>query len=457
MKKLSVWSSLRSRYLLATLRVACLLLFFLVGYSVFAANFSDIPQDNKNKKAIDYLSENGSINGYGDNTFKPDAYLNRAEAVKIIVNAFKIPVEEKYDKKFPDVKESDWFFKYVMAADKAGLVKGYNDGKFKPSNTVNLAEALKILFIAAKVDLPKNVDSIVFADVAQNSWYAPYALFAGDNNIVVSDDQGNLKAEQPMTRSVFAEIIYRTIIVAQNNGKPFPLDMYWKTYEGKNLPFKMKYDDTEWNVIENNNDVVFLKKDKAARQFSAAKIYPNSARIWVTLDENKDALSKDKYFQNISTSFQNAKYTEFKLGDFNAFEVLYSKDRTVDWYIYLNNGKVLVVYTEFGGGYAGFKLRQFIKGMLFTLEYKEIPEIKSLSQEDKTQFLNTIFKNVLVEKTGMEMLNKITDKIIIETDTVGVGTGPVDYYFSQDLNYTFKYERAGDVILDKREGKTSAF
>ena len=57
----------------------------------------------------------------------------------------------------------------------------------------------------------------------------------------------------------------------------------------------------------------------------------------------------------------------------------------------------------------------------------------------------------------METLDMLPDKTIISTDTIGVGTGPVDYYYSEGLDYTFKYERFADVILDSREGKTSAF
>jgi hypothetical protein len=57
----------------------------------------------------------------------------------------------------------------------------------------------------------------------------------------------------------------------------------------------------------------------------------------------------------------------------------------------------------------------------------------------------------------MENLNKLPEKVIIETDTIGVGTGPVDYYYSETVNYTFKYERTLDLILDTRKGRTASF
>ena len=91
--------------------------------------------------------------------------------------------------------------------------------------------------------------------------------------------------------------------------------------------------------------------------------------------------------------------------------------------------------------------------MTASLEYKEV----KVDQKDYSALLSEIFEGILVENKGMELLNKLPNKQIIETDTLGVGTGPVDYYYSEEVDYTFKYERAADVILDKREGQTSAF
>ena len=52
---------------------------------------------------------------------------------------------------------------------------------------------------------------------------------------------------------------------------------------------------------------------------------------------------------------------------------------------------------------------------------------------------------------------KVRDAIIIETDAIGVGTGPIDYYYSEKIDLTIKYERSADVILDAREGRTTKF
>ena len=62
-----------------------------------------------------------------------------------------------------------------------------------------------------------------------------------------------------------------------------------------------------------------------------------------------------------------------------------------------------------------------------------------------------------MDGTGIETLKLFDDLKIIETDTIGVGTGPVDYYYSAKLNVTLKHERSFDVILDIEDGETSGF
>lgn len=433
---------------------ASLFLFLISAGIVFAADFPDVKNDNEHFVAIKYLVDKGIIGGYQDGTFKPDELVNRAEATKIIVKAFNVPYDKTFEESFPDVKKSDWFFPFVMASKEAGLLAGYKDGKFKPGNNINLAETLKLIEVAGNAKVPDKADNSVFLDTQKDAWYAVYALYARDHNIVLSDDYGNLHAEQPMTRQAFAEVVYRMMIVSEKNGESFPLYTNWTTFTGKYLPFQIKYDDKSWQAVENKNEVIFYRIDKEFLQFSPAKIYPNSGRVWVTLDQNSANMTGSQYFANLKLAFPGAQYTEFKLHGLSAMEVLYPKERTVDWYVYLNDGKVLVTYTEFGSGVLGFKLQQYVKAMLATFEYKELA---NGSANDYSDILNEIYSKILVEGKGMNALDKLPEKSIIETDSIGVGTGPVDYYYSTEVNKTFKYERNSDTILDKRDGKTSVF
>ena len=434
------------------LSFAVFLLFSCSTFVAFAGTFSDVSEGHKNFAAIESLYERGIINGYEDGSFGPDNLVNRAEALKIIVGAFGIDYDGDYENVFTDVVDGDWFFPFVMGGYHSKIIGGYDDGSFKPGNNVNLAELLKIIVLAAGVELPGSVDGSIFADVPNDFWYAPHALYARNHNIVLPDKYGNLYADQFMTRAAFSEVVYRMIRVLEDNGNTFPLWDSWPTYEGSNLPFKIKYGDG-WQIIENRNEVVFAWFDDDFSQFSPWRIYPNSAVLAVTLDTNDSGLSQSNYFSNIKTVFAGAGYAEFSLQGMSVLEVLYPEKKIVDWYVYLGNGDVLVVYTEFGNGTAGYLLKQLIKSMLSTFEYVD----KDYYGGDYSALLSEIFGNLLHEGKGMEMLDKLPEKIIIETDTIGVGTGPIDYYYSEMANYTFKYERSADMIMDTREGKTTAF
>lgn len=427
-------------------------LFLLLTSVAFAGSFPDVPKDHDNYGAIEYLESNGIINGYDDGTFRPDALVNRAEAVKIIVGAFGIDHEGSFDKKFPDVSSDQWFFPYVMAGYQAGLVQGYDSGYYKPGDPVNLAETLKIISIAADSSIPGAVDSNVFVDVPKDEWYAPFALYAREHNVVLSDDAGKLNANQDMTRAAFSEVIYRMKIVMENNEAEFPLHQNWPYFQGQSLPFKMKYDNSSWTVVDNGNEVAFYKPNTGYSQFSAIRTYPNSAKVIVAMDANSSRISKSQYFSNLKNAFPNAQYTEFNLGSFPAMEILYPEKRIVDWYVYLDDARVLAVYTEYGDGVLGYQLPRIIKSMLKTFEYS--PASGASSYEN---VLSNIFANLLIENKGMQLLNTLPDKLIIETDTIGVGTGPVDYYYSDAVDYTFKYERTADLILDTRQGRSTAF
>lgn len=428
------------------------LFLFLSSPALATGSYPDVPEDYKNFEAIEYLDEMQIINGYEDGTFGPDNLVNRAEALKIIIGALKIERGDNYEEIFVDISQDEWFFRYIMAAHELGIVNGYEDGTFKPADQVNLAETMKMLVLASKVKLP-DVSSSIFVDVSADAWFAPYMLYARNHNIILSDDYGYVAPDQSMTRAEFAEVIYRMMIVLENDEEPFPLHKDWPVFKNNDLPFSMKYDPEKWDIVENDEEVIFWRADNEFSQFSPAKIYPNSAKVTVTIDKNEGGMSAEQYFANIQDAFTGATYTEFKLGELNALEVLYPEKRIADWYVYLGNGNVLAIYTEYGAGGLGYQIQQVIGAMLDTLEYREIPE----NGQDYSNLLSQILENVLVEGTGMNMLNLLPDKLIIETDTIGVGTGPVDYYYSESVDYTFKYEREGDTILDTREGETTVF
>lgn len=109
--------------------------------------FSDV-SDSYTATAVEALRLMGVLDGYGDGTFRPDTVLNRAQFCKMAVYAMDGSGElGRYSTVtiFPDVKPSHWASAYINMASKKGIISGFADGKFKPSQTVTAGQAVTIL------------------------------------------------------------------------------------------------------------------------------------------------------------------------------------------------------------------------------------------------------------------------------------------------------------------------
>lgn len=101
------------------------------------------------ESVITQWQSKGLIQGYEDGTFKPGNTITRAEFVTLMNNAKGFWSEGSIN--FSDVKNGSWFYSAVARAVAAGYVKGYSDGSFKPNNTITRAEAAVMIANTAKL------------------------------------------------------------------------------------------------------------------------------------------------------------------------------------------------------------------------------------------------------------------------------------------------------------------
>lgn len=118
-----------------------------------SAPYSDVAMGQWYTDYIYTLTKNGvvsgdKVNGVPTGKFRPMDSLNRAEATKMLVNAAQMAEDLSGAPHFPDVKSSDWFYNFVETAFNNGLVAGYPDGNFRPANNINRAEAAKMVYLA---------------------------------------------------------------------------------------------------------------------------------------------------------------------------------------------------------------------------------------------------------------------------------------------------------------------
>lgn len=183
--------------------------------------FVDLSADNPYYNAISYLKSVGVIQGYDDHTFKSDNPVSRVEILKMMYEAFRKELSAGTDLDFPDTDPTAWYAPYVATAKKAGIVQGDGGtGMFRPGDSVNRVEAIKILSLALGVDVDPVVIGSPFDDVHYLEWYAPYAQFAKEANILPWDST-TLKAGTAMTRGEVAEMIYRVLAIQQNDTESY--------------------------------------------------------------------------------------------------------------------------------------------------------------------------------------------------------------------------------------------
>lgn len=118
------------------------------GYEDTYPKFEDV-HDPVYFDAVNVLAQKGVVKGYEDGTFRPLQSLTRAEGVKMLLavrgwSPHPNPLPEGEGNIFLDV--TGWEKPWVTEAVKRGMVRGYDDGTFRPHNKLTRAEALKLLY-----------------------------------------------------------------------------------------------------------------------------------------------------------------------------------------------------------------------------------------------------------------------------------------------------------------------
>ncbi len=183
---------------------------------VMAQSFPDVNEAHQYRKAIEFLKNNDVVNGHDDGLFRPDSKVNRAEFLKMILEEAKIEVQSPTEDCFPDVPKDVWFGKYVCHAKLKGWVEGYPDGNFRPGQSVNKVEALKMMGEILGWDFSEYENTSLkrerFNDVDLSQWYGKYLAYAIDRELV-DDPAGAFGPGVEMKRGQVAEYVYREVTV----------------------------------------------------------------------------------------------------------------------------------------------------------------------------------------------------------------------------------------------------
>ena len=189
------------------MRRSLLLFLSLIPAVVLAASYdtsrlpySDAPATLRTAVAVSMLTEEGILQGYADGTFRPGQSVNRAEFVKVTMKlAPEIELVEGVSC-FPDVDAAAWYAPFVCAAKRAEIVRGDALDGIQPEKW--RFHPARTVNYAEAVKILLTTLKIPLVQVNASAWYTPYLETAVAEGIGLPGAQ----PDHPLTRGEVAEL-----------------------------------------------------------------------------------------------------------------------------------------------------------------------------------------------------------------------------------------------------------
>ncbi len=176
-----------------------------------ALPFKDVGAKKWFYEAVKYVYDGGLMNGTTADKFEPNAQLSRAMFITILGRL--AGAETKESNVFPDIKKNSWYSGYVGWAVEAGVVKGYDDGTFKPNKSLSRQEmAVAVDRFITYLDCRMTQEGGMwnFSDQKKVASWAKDSLAVLRNSGVIEGDQnGNFNPKNNITRAEAATIIMK--------------------------------------------------------------------------------------------------------------------------------------------------------------------------------------------------------------------------------------------------------
>lgn len=183
----------------------------------FAGADENLPADiagTPYEAAVKTLIEKSVVSGYEDGTFRPESAVTRAEACIMTVKATGVPetaIQAAERSRFKDLSGYDWAGQYIGYAVEKKIVKGYEDGSFRPGNPVTYNELCSML-----------VNALGYQELGSSGeWPGNYLNKARELGIFggVTVDLDSFDTSRPVTRGNAALMVEAALYHLQETGE----------------------------------------------------------------------------------------------------------------------------------------------------------------------------------------------------------------------------------------------
>lgn len=174
--------------------------------SVYAAKqYPDVKSDYWAYNYIAYLSDKGILDGYPDGTFGPTDNVTREQFIKMMVETFGL--KEKATLNYSDVSSATWSYEYIQKAKAQGFLLDYGT-QLSPTKTLTREEAAALL--ARYLNLSEKVSTSFYSDYTSiDPSYRDYVLQATQAGLFTGYTDGQFKPKNILSRAEALTILYR--------------------------------------------------------------------------------------------------------------------------------------------------------------------------------------------------------------------------------------------------------
>jgi hypothetical protein len=174
-----------------------------------AKTFTDVKSTNWYDDAVSFVSARGIMNGTGKDAFSPSVDLNRGMVAVILYNLENNP-SQTFQASFTDVAAGKWYSDGIQWAANSGVIEGYGDGLYGPTDTLTREQLATILYRYAEVkgyDTKTNNSLSAFQDGSQTSSWAQEAMeWAVGTGLLSGKGNATLAPKESATRAQVAQI-----------------------------------------------------------------------------------------------------------------------------------------------------------------------------------------------------------------------------------------------------------
>lgn len=118
---------------------------------------------------------------------------------------------------YSDVSEGNPYYMAISYLTEKGLIKGYDDGTYKPNQWINRAETLKILILASGIATEEEIANMEaktmrpFTDTPLDSWYTNYLIKAAEKGIIDGYPDGSFKPGNDINLAETLKIFFESL------------------------------------------------------------------------------------------------------------------------------------------------------------------------------------------------------------------------------------------------------